>query len=143
MGKNPSLEDEMDSNQLETLAGILVPIGAIVSVFTFITIMAWLGNRQKEREAFYKAETLRRVTESSGEGAKAAVDLLREDERIRRIKSREGLKISALINIGVGLGLVFGLSQLIGQKVALAGLVPAFFGAAMLIYIYLLAAPLE
>ncbi|HEY1254257.1 MAG TPA: hypothetical protein VGF01_05725 [Terracidiphilus sp.] len=133
----------MDSNQLETLAGILVPIGAIVSVFTFITIMAWLGNRQKEREAFYKAETLRRVTESSGEGAKAAVDLLREDERIRRIKSREGLKISALINIGVGLGLVFGLSQLIGQKVALAGLVPAFFGAAMLIYIYLLAAPLE
>ena len=133
----------MDSNQLETLAGILVPIGAIVSAFTFITIMAWLGNRQKEREAFYKAETLRRVTESSGEGAKAAVDLLREDERIRRIKSREGLKISALINIGVGLGMVFGLSQLIGQKVALAGLVPAFIGAAMLIYIYLLAAPLE
>ncbi len=133
----------MDSNQLETLAGILVPIVAIVSVFTFITIMAWLGNRQKEREAFYKAETLRRVTESSGEGAKAAVDLLREDERIRRIKSREGLKISALINIGVGLGMVFGLSQLIGQKVALAGLVPAFIGAAMLIYIYLLAAPLE
>ena len=66
----------MDSNQLESLAEILVPIfGAIVSVFTFITVMAWLGNKQKDREAFYKAETLRRITESSGEGAKAAIEM--------------------------------------------------------------------
>lgn len=133
----------MDSNNFETLAGMLIPIMGIVSGLAFVTIMAWMGNRQKEREAFYRAETLRRVTESSGEGAKAAIDLLREDERIRRIKAREGIKISGLINIGAGVGMVFGLSQLIGHKVALAGLVPAFVGVAMLVYVYILAAPLE
>jgi len=131
----------MDSNQLESLAEILVPIVAIVSVFSFITIMAWLGNKQKEREAFYKAETLRRITESSGEGAKAAIEMLREDDRRKHLKSREGLKISGLINIGVGLGMVIGLRELIGAKVAYAGIVPAFVGVAMLVYVFFLAPP--
>lgn len=129
----------MDTNQIESLADMMVPIVAIVSVFTFVTIMVWLGNRQKEREAFYKAETLRRITESSGEGAKAAIDLMKEDDRLKQVKHREGIKISGLINIGVGLGMVIGLQKLVGAKVAFAGIVPAFVGVAMLVYVYLLA----
>jgi len=133
----------MDSNQLESLAEILVPIVAIVSVFTFTTIMIWLGNKQKEREAFYKAEALRRITEASGEGAKAAIEMLREDDRRKSIKSREGIKISGLINIGVGLGMVAGMRQMLGPKLAYVGLVPALIGVAMLVYVYFLSAPAE
>jgi hypothetical protein len=36
-----------------------------------------MDSRRKEREAFYKAETFRRVAEASGEGAKAALEMLR------------------------------------------------------------------
>jgi hypothetical protein len=38
---------------------------------------------------------------------------------------------------------VLGLPRLIGLKVALAGLIPAFISVALLVYVYFLAAPLE
>lgn len=122
---------------------VFIPIVAIVSVFTFTTFAVWFGSRQKEREAFYKAETLRRITEASSEGAKAAIDLLREEERLKRIKAREGVKIGGVVNVGVGIGLVIFLWMLIGPKVALCGLIPGLIGVALLVYAYKLAAPVE
>jgi len=122
---------------------VFIPIVAIVSVFTFTTFAVWFGTRQKEREAFYKAETLRRITEASSDGAKAAMDLLREEERLKRIKAREGIKIGGVVNVGVGIGLVIFLWMLVGPKVALCGLIPGLVGAALLVYVYKLAAPVE
>ena len=128
---------------LVAIFAMLVPIVAIVSVFTFVSFAVWFGTRQKEREAFYKAETLRRITESSGEGAKAAIDLLREEERLKRIKTREGIKIGGLVNLGVGVGLVIFLRALAGPKVALCGLIPGFIGVALLVYVFYMAGPVE
>ena len=98
---------------------------------------------KREREAFYKSEILRRITEASGESAKAAIELLKEDDRLKRISAREGLKIGGVVCIGVGIGLVIFLWTLIGPKVALCGLIPGFIGVAMLIYVFLMAVPIE
>jgi hypothetical protein len=122
---------------------VFIPIVAIVSVFTFVSFVVWFGTRQKEREAFYKAETLRRITETSGEGAKAAIELMREDERLKRIKAREGTKIGGVINLGVGIGLFICFWFLIGPKVAFVGLIPGLIGVAMLVYVFFMAAPVE
>ena len=122
---------------------VFIPIVAIVSVFTFTTFAVWFGSRQKEREAFYKAETLRRITEASSEGAKAAIDLLREEERLKRIKARESTKVGGIINVGVGIGMFICFWFLIGPKVAFVGLIPGLIGIALLIYVYKLAAPVE
>ena len=132
-------------------AGVLVPILAItvpivgtVSVFTMIIFAIWFGTRKQEREAFYKAETLRRITESSGEGAKAACELLKEEERLNRIKAREGLKIGGLICVSVGIALLIFLRALIGNEpVYLCGLIPGFIGVAMLVYVFFMAKPVE
>ena len=122
---------------------VFIPIVLFVSVFTFLVFAVWFGTRQKEREAYYKSETLRRITESSGEGAKAAIDLLREEERLKRIKAREGVKIGGVVNVGVGIGLLIFLGALTGFKVALCGLIPGFIGVALLVYAYYMAAPVE
>jgi hypothetical protein len=122
---------------------VFIPIACTVSLFTFLVFAVWFGTRQKEREAYYKSETLRRITESSGEGAKAAIDLLREEERLKRIKAREGIKIGGVINVGVGIGLLIFLGALVSVKVALCGLIPGLIGVAMLIYAYYLASPVE
>jgi len=122
---------------------IFVPIVLFVSLFTFLVFAVWFGTRQREREAFYKSETLRRISESSGEGAKAAIDLLREEERLKRIKAREGVKIGGVVNVGVGIGLVIFLWALVGPKVALCGLIPGLVGVALLVYVYYMAAPVE
>jgi len=118
-------------------------VGAVALFGIFIPVTSWIDSRRKEREAFYKAETIRRVAEASPDGAKATVELLREQDRLSRIKAREGMKIGGVINLGVGIGLVIFLRALTGPQVALCGLIPGFIGVGMLVYVYVLAAPVE
>lgn len=123
---------------------IFLSIGAVSLFVIFIPTVTWIDKQHKEREAFYKAETIRRITEASGEGAKAAMELMREEVRIKALKTSEGLKIAGLINLGVGIGLLIFLRALVpGAPVYLAGLIPGFIGVAMLVYVYVLAAPLQ
>jgi hypothetical protein len=125
---------------------MFLSIGAVALFVVFIPLISWISSRKEEREAFYKAETLRRITESSGEGAKVAIELLREENRRKRIQAREGVKIGGLINVGVGVGLIIFLRVLMGSGTGspfLCGLIPGLIGVAMLAYVYLLAAPIE
>jgi hypothetical protein len=119
-------------------------ISAVALFGIFLPLAAWFSSRRQEREAFYRAETFRRVTEATGEGAKAALELLRQEDRLKRIKSREGLKIGGIVNIGVGVALVIFLWSLGGPgSPYLCGLIPFFIGVGMLIYVYFLAVPIE
>jgi zinc transporter ZupT len=123
---------------------MFLSIGAVALFVVFIPVTTWIDSQRREREAFYKAETVRRLTESSGEGAKAAVELLREQDRIERAKRREGIKIGGLVNLAVGVALVVFLHQLIpGQAVYLSGLIPLMIGIALLIYAIYMAKPVE
>lgn len=116
-------------------------VGAVSLFAVFIPLVSWIEGRRKEREAFYKADTMRRIVEASGEGAKIALELMREEERIRRTKAREGLKIGGLMNLAVGLGLGILLFGLVGgdTKVYLVGAIPSLIGVAMLTYVFVLA----
>lgn len=130
-------------NNVQTLA-IAFPVAILVVVFTFVIVVHWIEGQRKEREAFYKAETLRRITEASGEGAKAALELMHEDERLKRVKAREGIKMGGLINIGVGVGLMVFLHGLLaGTAIYLCGLIPTLIGVGFIAYVYILAAPIE
>ena len=130
-------------NSVQTLA-IMFPVAIILVVFAFVSVLHWIDSQRKERDAFYKAETLRRVTEASGEGAQAAIELMKADERLKRIKAREGLKIGGLINIGVGVGVMIFLHELLaGTAISLRGSIPALIGVGLLVYVFLLAAPIE
>jgi hypothetical protein len=121
---------------------IFLSIGAISLFGIFIPTVTWIDKQHKEREAFYKAETIRRVAEASGEGARAALELLQQQSRFERQKGREGMKIGGIICIGVGAAMTLLLwSQ--HETGFLVGLIPGFVGAALLVYVYLMAAPVE
>jgi hypothetical protein len=123
---------------------MFLSIGAVSLFVVFIPLVSWIDSRRKEREAFYKADTFRRVAESSSEGAKAALEMLQEEGRQVRIKTREGMKIGGVINLAVGVALLIFLHALIaGEQVYLCGLIPAFIGVAMLVYVFFLAPPVE
>ncbi|MGA2085764.1 MAG: hypothetical protein ABSG60_09625 [Terracidiphilus sp.] len=119
----------------------LIPIVGAVAVFAiFMPIKTWIDSQRKEREAFYKAETFRRITEASGEGAKEAIELMREESRMERIKQYEGLKLGGLICVAVGIGLTILLRAMSGDaRITLVGLIPGLIGVAMLVYVYALA----
>jgi Domain of unknown function (DUF6249) len=130
-------------NSVQMLA-ILFPIAITIVVFAFVIVIHWVDVQRKERDAFYKAETIRRVTEASGEGAKAALELMKADERLKRLKAHEGLKITGLINLGVGIGVMVFLHELLkGTAIYLCGIIPALIGAGFIAYVYVLASPIE
>ena len=119
-------------------------VGAIALFGIFIPAVTWIDSRRKEREAFYKAETMRRVTEASPDGAKIAMEMIREQGRQTQLKMREGIKIAGLANVGVGLALVIFLRALVHDApVYLCGLIPGFIGVGFLMYAFFLAAPIE
>jgi hypothetical protein len=137
MGNHPGQEDVM---------GVIVPAVLFVMLFSFLSVAVWVDGQKKEREAFYKAETLRRITESSGEGAKEALELLREETRLENLKKYEGIKLGGLICIAVGVALMIFLKvQTASEPGApyLVGLIPGLIGVAMLVYVYGLAGHTE
>ena len=76
------------------------------------------------------------------EDAKAALELLQQQSRFERQKGREGMKIGGIICIAVGAALsLIAWSQ--NKPDFLVGLIPGLIGVALLVYVYLLAAPLE
>lgn len=119
-------------------------IGAIALFGVFLPINSWVEERRREREAYYKAETLRRIAESTSEGAKAAIDLIHEQDRQARQLRMERTKRSGVTNLFLGIALVFFLYTVPGGRVAyLCGLLPAAIGLAKLIYAFFLAPPAE
>jgi hypothetical protein len=135
----------MDDLHSDIAMYAFLSVGAVALFVIFIPTVTWLNSRRMEREAYYKAETLRRLAESSGDGAKAALEMLREEDRRKRISKREGLKVGGMINLGVGIGLTIFLHAMMGggNTPYLAGLIPGFIGLAMLIYVFFMAGPVE
>jgi hypothetical protein len=114
---------------------LFLAVGAI-ALFTFLSVATFTGNRQAEREAYYKAEMMKKIAETGGDG-NPALEYLREQERIKAIKRLGGIKLGGLINVGVGLGLMIMLRGLVGGgPVYLAGIIPMFIGLAMLTYAF-------
>jgi len=113
---------------------------ASVALFSFLAVSVWTDARRKEREAYYRGETVKKIAESQGAGATSALELLREQHRIATLRTRKGVKLGGLIMAAVGIGVMVMLRGLERQEpVYLAGLVPLLIGVAMLTYGYFLA----
>jgi hypothetical protein len=121
---------------------IFLSIASVALFAVFIPLVTFIESRRKEREAFYKSETIRRVSEASPDGSRATIEMLHEQNRMSLIRTREGLKIGGVITLGAGVGVVIFLIPMVGVHVAMCGLIPAFVGLAMLVYVYILAEPL-
>jgi hypothetical protein len=113
-------------------------VGAL-ALFSFLAVASWSGSRQKEREAYYKNDMLKKLAESQGPGANSALELMREEARITTVRMKQGLQIGGLITGAAGLGVVIFLRALLGpeQGVYLCGLIPLFVGVALVASSYL------
>jgi Flp pilus assembly protein TadB len=127
------------------VVALLIPVVAIVCVFTFISIAAWSDARRKEREAYYKSETLKKIAEAPGTGGQTALEYLREEERSthrrREQQASEGRKLGGLVLIAVGVGLMlllWGVTDRDAKGVYLVGAIPFLIGVALLVYSYML-----
>jgi len=114
---------------------VFLSIGAISLFGIFIPTVTWIDKQHKER-----------VAESTGEGAKAALELLQQQSRQEQLKKREGMKIGGLVCVGVGMAMVIFMRAMTAADPGapyLIGLIPGFIGVALLVYVFFLAAPVE
>jgi Flp pilus assembly protein TadB len=123
------------------VAAMLVPIVGSIALFSFLAVAAWSDARRKEREAYYTSETLKKIAETSGEGAKAAMDMLREQEHNSMRRRRDGQRLGGLITLAVGIGMMVFLKAVATDEPGayLVGLIPLLIGVALLAYAYVLA----
>ncbi len=116
---------------------LFLAVGA-VALFSFISVASWSDNRRREREAFYRSETLKKFADMPSSDALA---VLREEERIARRQRHEGIKLGGLVTAAAGFGVMaFFRAVAPDRPVYVMGLIPVLVGAALLTYTYLLAA---
>ncbi len=90
----------MGSEAVEAMAlfGFLA-VSAVVR-FSFIAVVSWSDHRRRERESYYHNDMLKKLAESSGAGASAALELLREDARLRAPRKRQDMKVGGVVRRG-------------------------------------------
>jgi hypothetical protein len=137
--KELTMAFDVDSNAVGMVA-VAIPVVGSIALFSFLAVAAWSDARRREREEYYRSETLKKIAESSGEGAKAAIELMREQQKSVTRRRLEGMKLGGLITAVVGIGvmvLLHGLEH--DEPVYLAGVIPLLIGLALLTYTFVLA----
>lgn len=112
------------------VALILVPVVFAV-IFTFVVALVWVEARRKERQAFYFSETMKKLAESGGG---AAAEFLREYERRKSRRIRDGMTIAGLVGSLAAVGLtvfLYAISE--GPPIYLVGLIPLLACVGLLI----------
>lgn len=118
---------------------MFLSVGSI-ALFSFVAVASWSDARRREREAYYRSETLKKIAETQGSGAGSALELLREEEKNAVRRRREGQKLGGLITSGVGIGLMVFLRAIEPHEpIYLVALIPLLVGVALLFYSYFLA----
>ncbi len=140
--KNPKeliMAFDVDGNAVGMVA-VAIPVVGSIALFSFLAVATWSDARRKERETYYKSETLKKIAESSGEGARAAIELIREQEKNAVKRRFEGMKLGGLITAVVGIGVMALLRGLVqSEPVYLAGLIPFLVGVVLMVYGFFLA----
>ena len=117
--------------------GIVLPV-LTICIFSFVSIVIWSTARRREREAFYRSETMKKLAESSGTGGTTVLEIMREQERAAVRSRRSGHKLGGLVSIAAGMGLIVFMAPLGSTApVFLVGIIPMLVGAALLAYAYL------
>ena len=123
-------------NEFTLPMALFLSAGAI-ALFSFVAVASWSDNRRREREAYYRSEMLKKISEMQTENA---VTVLREEERNALRRRLEGIKLGGLVTTAVGMGLMVFLRALVAhQPVYLVGLIPLLIAVALLAYSYILA----
>lgn len=120
------------------LLGSAIALG----LFSFLAVAAWSSNRRREREAFYRNETNRKIAELFAGNPDAGMALIRELENSEARKRRESLKLGGLMTTAVGVGLLVFLTLAAANSmmhIVAVGLIPLFAGIGLLLYCYVLA----
>jgi hypothetical protein len=123
-----------------TLLFAFLCLAVVTGFFSFLGVTIWTHNRRREREAYYMHEAVKKMTGVQEPTAHAVLEFLREQEKVRALRAREGVKLGGLVTLAVGIGFFLVLWAAGPTRPAYAAsFIPFLVGLALLAYTYLLA----
>lgn len=108
-------------------------VGA-VSLFFMIAATSWSAERRKEREAYYRFEMLKKLADQSTANAPIVLEVLREQERARERRQRQGQLLGGPVTMAAGIGLMLFFRAVASEPVWLLGSIPFLVGLVLLVY---------
>lgn len=125
----------------QQIVPFLFLIVASIGLFSFLAVAKWTSERRREREAYYRSETAKRIAAAQDAGSHSALEYLREEAKIALRRRREGQKLAGLITVAVGIGMMVFIAAVDrgdSQPLYLIGLIPLLIGVALMGYVYFL-----
>jgi hypothetical protein len=105
----------------------------ITAFLSFVAVVMWLRSQRKERQEYYRAETMKRVAETGA--AAAAIEFAREQDRLARAGLRRGLQLAGLVTVAAGVGFgIFAAGIEQNEPVYLLSAMPILVGLALFVF---------
>ena len=112
----------------------------VTASLAFVSVMVWLDNHRKEREAHYRNEMAQRIADARDPAPLLAY--VQELERIETVRSRTKTRVAGIITLAVGIAMTVLFHQAApGTATYLVGLIPLLVGVALLILSELILRP--
>jgi hypothetical protein len=121
--------------------GILSLALVLTGVFSFASVFVWAHQRRREREAYYRSETLRRFSETGGPARELLLEALQEEERHASRRRVEACQLAGVITLAVGIAMMMLIKAMDPRRLEssyLVGLIPISVGLSLLLYVYVL-----
>jgi hypothetical protein len=111
-----------------------------IALFSMWAVLGWAKQRRKEREAFYRYETEKKLIDKNNVSVEQILRLRNEDEYAGWLRRREGLKLGGLITTAIGLGGLMSLRFFDTDELVISPFswIPLGIGLVILFYVYVL-----
>ena len=119
----------------------LIPLVAIVTVFTFVGVMSWLKHRRTERDTYYRHELIKQMAEKAS-SEEQLLAFMREEAKVRQTNKKQGLMVGGLVTLAIGIGYMIAF-QWIDDEVWMIGAIPALIGVALLVGSFFVSSTVE
>ena len=125
---------------MDMFAIALIAATGSISLFSFLAVATWSDSRRREREAFYRTEVLKKLSENPSAENQPILQMLRDDQDKKARSRMEGLKLGGFITSVVGIGLAVFLHAVDdSEQVWTVGIIPLLIGLTLLFYAFFLA----
>jgi hypothetical protein len=111
----------------------LIPITGTIALFAFLAVNSWADARRKERESYYRYEFRNQLVDAGKMDVTDVRELMQYEQELEMNRMRQANLIGGFVLIGVGVGLIFGLSW-IAEGIWMVGYIPLFIGIMLMIY---------
>jgi hypothetical protein len=143
----PFLEEQESmeiSESLPEAVAMLVPIVSMVVIFAYLGIVGWAKEKRREREAFYRAETAKKLVEQGAAGGAQLLEMMRAEDATKARRRKEGMMLGGLITFVIGMCTSIFLRAVVPVRgVWTVGLFPLLVGLVLVVFAWVASGPSE